>query len=116
MNRKRSAKSFGFGSVLFLVLVAVVLATAGVFHAYIKNRQVEVARKTEKTEYRTGQLEMDIKTLQMRLDEQLSSYLLKDRLRLQRSQLVEIPVNVVEVIDQRAPNRSPEPDLAHRGP
>jgi len=114
MNRRRSARNLSFGSVVFLVFVAVVLATAGVFHAYVKNLQVQVGRKTEKTEKRIGQLEMDILTLQMRLDEQLIRPLL--RARLTQSSLVPIPSHAIVEIDQQAPNRNPEPDLAHRGP
>lgn len=116
MNRKRTAKNLSFGSLVFLVLVAVVLATAGVFYAYIKNQQVKVARSTEKAEHRIGQLEMDIKTLQMHLDQQLNRYLLHDRLRQSGSSLIPIPLNVVEEIDHRASLRSPDPDIAHRGP
>ena len=114
MNRRRSTRNLSFGSVVFLVFVAVVLATAGVFHAYVKNLQVETARKTEKAEKRTGQLEMDIMTLQMQLDEQLNRYLLRER--LQGSLLVPIPGNVILEIAQQVPTRIPEPDLAHRGP
>ena len=116
MNRKRSTRNLSFGSVVFLVFVAVVLATAGVFHAYVKNLQVEVARKAEKAERRTSQLEMDIMTLQMQLDEQLNRYLLRERLIRHQSPLIPIPVNAIVEIEQQAPNRSPEPDLAHRGP
>lgn len=114
MNRKRSARNLSPGSIFFLVLVAVVLATAGVFHAYIKNMQVEVARETQKTERRTEQLGMDIKMLQMRIDQQLILPLLRDRLK--ESSLVPIPINVIEEIDQQAINHISAPDLAHRGP
>ena len=114
MNRKRSTRNLTLGSIIFLVLVAVVLATAGVFHAYIKNMQVEVARDTQKTEHRTQQLDMDIKMLQMRIDQQLILPLLRDRLK--QSSLVPIPINVIEEIDQQAINPVPVPDLAQRGP
>ncbi len=114
MNRKRSRRNLTLGSIGFLVLVAVVLATVGVFHAYIKNMQVQVARETQKTEKRTQQLSMDIKMLQMRIDQQLILPLLRDRLK--QSSLVPIPINVIEEIDQRAVNHIPAPDLAQRGP
>ena len=104
-----------FGSIVFLVVVAVVLATAGVFHAYIKNQQVEVARRTEKTEQRIGQHELDIKALQMRLDQQLNRFLIRDQLRQSGSDLVAIPVTEVEEIDVKVLD-NPLPDLARRGP
>lgn len=115
MNKKRTKRNLGFGSILFLVLVAVVLATAGVFHAYIKNRQVEVARRTEKTEQRISQHELEIKTLQMHLDQKLNRFLIRDQLRQRGSGLVAIPVTEVEAIDSHALN-NPLPDLARRGP
>ena len=104
-----------FGSIVFLVVVATVLATAGVFHAYIKNEQVEVARRTEKTEHRISQHELDIKTLQMHLDRQLNRFLIRDLLAQSGSDLVAIPVTEVEEIDAN-PMDNPLPDLARRGP
>lgn len=116
MNKRRSSRNLSVGSVIFLVLVAVVLATAGVFHAYVKNLQVEVANETEKAERRIGQLEMDIMTLQMQLDEQLNRFILRERLAQQGSRLVSIPINAVLEVGQQPPTRTPDPGLAHRGP
>ncbi len=115
MNRKRTNRNLSFGSIVFLVVVAVVLAAAGVFHAYIKNQQVEVARRTEKTEQRISQHELDIKTLQMHLDRQLNRFVIRDRLAQSGSNLEAIPAMEVEEIDARRSNNS-LPDLARRGP
>jgi hypothetical protein len=101
---------------VFLVFVAVVLATAGVFHAYVKNLQVETARKTYKSDKRTNQLEMDIMTINMQLDEQMNRYVLRERLVMQGSDLVPIPSSGIIEIDQQNPTRDPEQDLAHRVP
>ena len=115
MNRKRTNRNLNFGSIVFLVVVAVVLASAGVFHAYIKNRQVEVARQTDKTEQRISQHELDIKTLQMHLDRQLNRFVIRDELARCGSDLVAIPVTEVEEIELN-PLENPLPDLARRGP
>jgi hypothetical protein len=115
MNRKRTNRNLNFGSIVFLVVVAVVLAAAGVFHAYIKNQQVEVARRTEKTEQRISQHELDIKTLQMHMEQQLIRPLIWEKLRRRKSKLVKIPINEVEKIDAN-PLSNPLPDLARRGP
>ena len=115
MNRRRTARNLSFSSIIFLVLVAVVLAGAGVFHAYVKNMQVEVGRKIEKTEQRIGQHELDIKTLQMHLDQQLNRFLIRDLLKQSDSALVAIPVTVLEEVDAGTPVKS-MPNLAHRGP
>lgn len=115
MNRRRTLRNLNFSSVVFLVLVAIVLASAGVFHAYVKNQQVEVGRKTEKTEQRISQHQLDIKTLQMHLDQQLNRFLIRDLLRQSGSELVSIPAGAWEEI---GPDGTQEalPDLAGRYP
>ena len=115
MNRRRKARNLNFGSVLLLIVAAVVTTAAGLFHAIVKNRQIDVARQTERTEQRIAQHELDIKTLQMRLDRQLNRYLVRDRLQQAGSDLKPIPVTSVEEIRQAAPG-SLLPDLAGRSP
>jgi cell division protein FtsL len=114
MNRKKTIRNLNPGSVIFLVLVAIALASAGVFHAYVKNLQVEVGRKIEKTEQRISQHQLDIKTLQMHLDQQLNRFLIRDQLRQSGSELVSIPVNVLEEISSDGAQQLP--GLARRDP
>jgi len=48
VNRRRKVKPhLGFGTIVFLIVAAVMLAAAGVFHAYVKNRQINVAREIQ---------------------------------------------------------------------
>ncbi|NNM30352.1 MAG: hypothetical protein HKO57_12595 [Akkermansiaceae bacterium] len=96
-------------------MAAVITTAAGVFHAYVKNRQIDVARQIEETEQRVAQHELDIKTLQMRLDRELNRYLVRDRLQQIASDLVPIPVMSVEEIKQN-PKSPILPDLAGRSP
>ena len=114
MNRRRNFRNLNFSSVVFLVLVAVILASAGIFHAYVKNQQVEVGRKIEKTEQRISQHQLDIKTLQMHLDQQLNRFLIRDLLRQSGSELVSIPVNALEEVGSDGVPQLP--DLARRDP
>lgn len=108
MNRRRAAKPhLSFGSVLLLIVAAVIVATAGVFHAYVKNRQINVAREIQRAEERISQHELDIKTDEMLLAQQLNRILLRDRLRELNSDLRAIPVSIVREIDASDPLRGP---------
>lgn len=98
---------------ILLVMAAVVVTAAGVFHAYVKNRQIHVKREVEKAEQRISQHEFEIETLQMRLDDELNRYLINGRLREIASDLRPIPVEDIEVI-RSGPAPADLPDLAHR--
>lgn len=99
MNRRRKMKpDLGFGTVVLLIVTVVVMAAAGVFHAYLKNRQIKVARELQGVEDRISQCKLDITTLEIRLDDQLNPILLKDRLMEMSSDLRRIPPGVVEEV------------------
>ena len=116
MNRRRTGGGgLGFGSVALLIAAAVVMAGAGVFHAYVKNRQIQVVREIEAAERRIDEHDLRIRTLQMMLDEQLNRYLLADRLREIASGLEEIPVGEIEEVDLRGRGEV-MPDLARGDP
>ncbi len=116
MNRRRTdGEGLGFGSVVLLVGAAVVTAGSGIFHAYVKNRQIRVSREIEAAEQRIVDHELQIRTVQMLLDEQMNRYLIRDRLRRIASGLRPIPVTAVEEVDPRRPE-GVLPDLARGGP
>tara|TARA_B100001105_G_C22323706_1_gene413730 strand:- start:268 stop:675 length:408 start_codon:yes stop_codon:yes gene_type:complete len=99
VNRRRKVKPhLGFGTVVFLIVAAVMMAAAGVFHAYVKNRQINVAREIQGMEERISQHKLDITTLEVRLDDQLNPILINDRLNEMSSDLRRIPVGVVKEI------------------
>ncbi len=99
MNRRRTVKrDLGFGSILLLVIAAVVIASVGVFHASVKNRQVNVAREIQTLENLISQHELDIKTDNMRLGEQLNRFLIRDRLREFSSDLRPIPGKAIREV------------------
>ena len=114
MTRRRTDRqNLGAGSVILLVVAAVVVTAAGVFHAYVKNRQIHVKREVEKAEQRISQHDFEIETLQMRLDDELNRYLINGRLREIASDLRPIPAGAIEVI-RSGPAEGDLPDLAHR--
>jgi hypothetical protein len=114
MNRRKSARSISFGSVLLLVVAAILIAAAGVFQACVKNRQVEVARNIEKTEHRIVQVGNETKTVQMYLDRQLNRFLVKERLKQLGSTMTPIKTGDIEEVDLRTQNK-PMPELVLGG-
>ena len=74
------------------------MAAAGVFHAYIKNRQINVARELQTVENRISQHKLDITNIEVRLDDQLNPILINDRLKEISSDLRRIPMNVVQEV------------------
>ena len=115
MNRRRTEhRGLGMGSMVLLITAALVMAGAGVFHAYIKNRQIHVQREIDATERRIDGHELQIRTLQMQLDEELNYALIWDRLRNIGSVLRSISETTVVEIDPLQP-APPMPDLA-QGP
>ena len=114
MNRRKSARSISFGSVLLLVVAAILIAAAGVFHACVKNRQVEVARSIEATENLIAQVGNETKTVQMYLDRQLNRFLIKERLKQLGSTLTPIETTDIEEVDLQSLNQS-LPELVQGG-
>ena len=102
MNRRRKMKpDLGFGTVVLLIVTAVVMAAAGVFHAYLKNRQIKVARQIQAVEERISQYKLDITNLEVRLDDQLNPILINDRLTEMSSDLRRIPLDAVKEVSPR---------------
>lgn len=114
MNRRRPVKSnIGIGAIVLLIAAALVVAGAGVFHAYTKNQQIKVARALQKVENRISQHRFDITNLEVRLEDQLNPILLNDRLIQMSSDLRRIPREAVQNLpaerDPRAvKSRGPE--------
>jgi hypothetical protein len=104
----------GVGTVVLLIAAAVVIASSGVFYAYVKNRQINVLRDIQRSEERISQHELDIQTTQMLLAEQLNPILLRDRLRELNSDLRSIPLNAAREIESHPPGGAP--GLAVAGP
>lgn len=96
--RRTSKKHLGMGTVVLLVTSMVLMGGAGVFHVYLKNRQIHVAREIHAVEERISQHELDITNLEVRLDDQLNPILINDRLAGASSDLQRIPLRVVKEV------------------
>ena len=81
-----------------LIIVTVLLATGGVLHAFIKNRQVEVAREIDATSSRMVETEETMKMVQMKIDRKLNRHIIRAELANRSSELTRIPSSAVEVV------------------
>ncbi len=82
--------------VFFVVVLAfAVAASGGVLYAYYKNRQIQTMRAIDAVEKRIDQHELEIRTAQMRIDQLLNRYTIRERLRNAGSDMMPIPQGVV---------------------
>lgn len=105
---------------IILSVAGVILMTAGVGHAWLKNSQVEVVREMDSTQRRIQDHEDVINSLQVKIDKKLNIYQLRDDLEQAGSELVLVPVSAIEKIPLKGgalassdPNDS---SLAQRSP
>jgi len=99
MNKARK-KPHGFNWVemSLLTVAAIVLMTAGVTHAWLKNSQVEAMREVDGTQRRISDHDDVINSLQVKIDKKLNIYQVRADLELGGSYLEEIPVSAIEKI------------------
>lgn len=81
-----------------MILGAVVAASGGVLYAYFKNRQIQTLREIDRTERRIEQHRLDIQTTEMRIEQALNRFVIREELAQQRSMLKAIPRGVVEEV------------------
>lgn len=99
MNKKRSEiNHFASLHVVMLLMVTLLLATGGVLHAYMKNRQIEVAREIDATQTRIIESEEEMKMVQMKIDRKLNRHMIRAELASRGSDLTQIPSSAVEVV------------------
>lgn len=98
MNRRRSEPRAHASTFIAMIAGAAVAAGGGVLHAYYKNRQVVANREADAIEKRIQQCRHETETMQMRIDQMLNRYAVRDALAQQRSSLKPIGRGVVEEI------------------
>lgn len=99
MNKHRNKeRRLSIPEITLLVLAALVLMTAGVTHAWLKNSHVEVIRDVDKTQQRISDHEDSINSLQVKIDKKLNIYQIRDDLNRAGSKLRDVPVSSVEKI------------------
>lgn len=97
MNKhKKNDQGFNFLEMAILCVAGVILMTAGVTHAWLKNSQVEVVREMDRSQRRINDHEDVINSLQVKIDKKLNIYQLRDDLEKSNSDLVMLPVSAIE--------------------
>ena len=103
MNKhKTNDQGFSFLEIVILSVAAVILMTAGVGHAWLKNSQVETVREMDRSQRRINDQEDVINSLQVKIDKKLNIYQLRDDLEKAHSELVMLPVSAIEKIPAHA--------------
>jgi hypothetical protein len=99
MNESRSQpKTNPFITFTFIVAVAIA-ALGGIIHVTYRNKQIKTAREIENTEKRISSLSRDeIPNIQVEIDELLSRYDIREKIKQSHSALRPITATDVEVI------------------
>jgi cell division protein FtsL len=121
MNKHRNKdRRFSIVEMVLLAFAAPALMGGGFMHAWLKNSQVEVVKDIRKTELRISDHEGSINNLQVKIEQKLNIYQIRDDLARAGSQLVIAPASAVKKIhpfSSRGMNEIPEtPDLAQVRP
>ncbi len=105
MNRRRNEPRTPVSVFFALFLAAAIAASGGVLHAFYKNRQVQVSREIDAIDQRVKQSRLEIETVEVRMDELLNRFAMRQQLEKSGSLLRPIPLGVVEEIDAATLNR-----------
>lgn len=105
MNRRKDAPRNHTSTIFALILGAAILAAGGVLHVYYKNRQIQVNREIDAIEKRVEHCRYDIRTTEMRMDQLLNRFAIRQQLEQNKSRLRPITVAVVEEVDPSGPAR-----------
>ena len=114
MNRKRheSRKEGIHPTTVIAICLAIGTATVGgVWQAWLKNRQIQVMREIDHIERLAGQHQLDIRTAQMRMDQLLNRFAIRQQLTEMGSSMKSIPMGVTEEIPLR-PESEPVSPIA----
>jgi cell division protein FtsL len=105
MNRRRDEPRTPASVFVAVILAAAIIAAGGVLHAYYKNRQIQISREIDAIERRVEHSRLDIRTTEMRMDQLLNRFVIRQQLEENGSSLRPISLSVVEEIDSAPPAR-----------
>lgn len=103
MNRPKSASRTPVSTYAVLIVATVFIAFGGVRHAMLKNRQIQTDREIDAIERRIEQYRLDIRTIQMRSDNLLNRFSIREQLESSGSRLRPIPVGYAEDVTRTPP-------------
>lgn len=109
MNRRKTESRTPATTFIAIIAAAAISAGGGVLHVFYKNRQIQVANETDELEQVIDQHRLDIRTVEMRMDELLNRFTMREQLASGGSLLEPMPMEVVEVMK---PNDKPAATMA----
>lgn len=98
MNRKRKAKKKIISNfdALFAVVITLLCIAGFVNYAILRNKQVELDRKTEVAKRHIREYQADMHSIKVEIDRQISRFAIKSELREMGSTMRERPDFVIE--------------------
>lgn len=105
MNRHRNENRTPAMVYFALFIAAAIVAGGGIFHAYCKNQQVQISRDIDQIDRRVEQCRLDIRTTEMRMDQLLNRFTIRQQLVQSGSSLRPIVMGVTEEIDDKVSSR-----------
>jgi cell division protein FtsL len=99
MTRRKDQHSSPAFMIFAIILAIAIAACGGVLHVYFKNRQIQVRRDIDAIDHRIDHCRLEIRTLEMRMDQLLNRYAIRKQLEENGSDLHPIALSVVEEMD-----------------
>lgn len=99
MNRRREDVKTPIAVFVAVILSMVTTVYGGVMYAYYKNRQIQLAREIDATEKYIEHCGLQVRTVEMHMDQLLNRFVIRKQLEKNGSQLKPISLSVVEDMD-----------------
>ena len=107
MNRRRNESRTPVLVIFSVIFTFAIVACGGVLHVFYKNRQIQIRREIDATDRRVEHCRLEIRTIEMRMDQLLNRFVIRKQLEENGTSLRPISLAVVEEIDPvPAPRRS----------
>jgi hypothetical protein len=104
MNRRKDQPRTSAFVIFAIILATAIAAAGGVLHVYFKNRQIQVRREIDAIDRRVEHCRLEIRTIEMRMDQLLNRFAIRKQLEENRSDLRPISLAVVEEMDPAPPH------------
>jgi hypothetical protein len=104
-NRRRDTPRSSSVPLIAILLGAGIAAAGGVLHAYYKNLQVSLSREIDGAERRIEQRRLEIRTSEMRMDQLLNRFVIRQQLEENGSALRPITQQAIEDVTPTPPAR-----------
>jgi hypothetical protein len=104
MNRRRNEPRTSMMVIFAVIFTFAIMAAGGVLHVFYKNRQIQIRREIDAIDRRVEHCRLEIRTIEMRMDQLLNRFVIRKQLEENGSTLRPISLAVVEEIDPAPPH------------